>query len=38
LEPELWDELPPLATPEQAQASKPSPPSPASSVKNRRCQ
>ena len=37
-EPELCDEFPPLATPEQAQASNPITPSPASSVKNRRCQ
>jgi hypothetical protein len=38
-EPELWDDLPPpLAIPENAQASRPITPRPAISVKNRRCQ
>jgi hypothetical protein len=37
-EPAPWAEFPPLAMPDKAQASKPITPSPASSVKNRRCQ
>jgi hypothetical protein len=37
-EPELPDEFPPLAIPENAQASRPITPSPATNVKNRRLQ
>jgi hypothetical protein len=37
-EPERFDDFPPLAIPENAQASRPITPRPAISVKNRRCQ